>query len=185
MKVLLVGSGGVGEAIAVIAAKRDPKAEWLERIVISDWSVERAREVAHRLGDADRFPPERVDASRKEEVAALARACGADLILNACAPNLNMPIFEAALEAGCHYLDMAMSLSERHPTEPFAKTHVKLGDLQYAAAPEWEKRGLLALCGSGVEPGMADVFARYAADHLFDELHEVGVRDGANLRVEG
>jgi saccharopine dehydrogenase-like NADP-dependent oxidoreductase len=96
-----------------------------------------------------------------------------------------MYIFEAAFEAGCHYMDMAMSLSERHPSEPFTKTHVKLGDLQYAASPQWEKRGLLALCGSGVEPGMSDVFARYAADHLFDELHELGVRDGANLSVEG
>jgi len=185
MKVLLVGSGGVGEAIAVIARQRDPKAQWLQRLVISDWSADRAREVAARFGDEARFPAERLDASRKAEIVALARKHEVDLVLNACAPNLNMPIFDAALEAGCHYMDMAMSLSERHPEEPFTKTHVKLGDRQYAAAAEWEKRGLLALCGSGVEPGMSDVFARYAADHLFDELHELGVRDGANLSVEG
>ena len=185
MKVLLVGSGGVGEAIAVIARQRDPKAQWLQRVVISDLSADRAREVTARLGDEARFPADRLDASRKAEIVALARKHEVDLVLNACAPNLNMPIFDAALEAGCHYMDMAMSLSERHPEEPFAKTHVKLGDRQYAAAAEWEKRGLLALCGSGVEPGMSEVFARYAADHLFDELHELGVRDGANLSVEG
>ena len=185
MKVLLVGSGGVGEAIASIVKRRDPKAEWLEQLVIADWSAERSREVAAKSGSPDRFPPERLDASRKEDLIALAQRYRVDLVLNACAPHLNMPIFEGALEAGCHYLDMAMSLSERHPSDPFSKTHVKLGDRQYAMSEEWEKRGLLALCGSGVEPGMSDVFARYAADHLFDQLHELGVRDGANLQVEG
>jgi saccharopine dehydrogenase (NAD+, L-lysine forming) len=57
--------------------------------------------------------------------------------------------------------------------------------MQFAAAESWEERGLLALVGIGVEPGLADVFARYAADHLFDEIDEVGVRDGADLVVEG
>ena len=185
MKVLLVGSGGVGEAVAAIAKRRDPKREWLHRLVLADYSLDRAREVAGKLREPERFPAERVDASRKEEIVALAKKHEVELILNACAPNLNMPIFDAAFEAGCNYMDMAMSLSERHPSEPYARTHVKLGDLQYAKSGEWEKRGLLALCGSGVEPGMSDVFARYAADKLFDELHELGVRDGANLSVEG
>jgi saccharopine dehydrogenase-like NADP-dependent oxidoreductase len=62
---------------------------------------------------------------------------------------------------------------------------VKLGDEQFALAAEWEAAGRLALVGIGVEPGLADVFARYAADHLFAEIDEVGVRDGANLVVEG
>jgi saccharopine dehydrogenase (NAD+, L-lysine forming) len=60
-----------------------------------------------------------------------------------------------------------------------------LGDGQFAAAREWEDAGLLALVGIGVEPGLSDVFARYAADHLFSEIDEVGVRDGADLVVEG
>ena len=37
----------------------------------------------------------------------------------------------------------------------------------------------------GVEPGLSDVFARYAADHLFSEIDEIGVRDGADLVVDG
>ncbi|MGZ4491636.1 MAG: saccharopine dehydrogenase family protein, partial [Nocardioidaceae bacterium] len=49
----------------------------------------------------------------------------------------------------------------------------------------WEAAGRLALVGIGVEPGLSDVFARYAADHLFSEIDELGVRDGANLTVEG
>ncbi len=50
-------------------------------------------------------------------------------------------------------------------------------------AGEWEADGRLALVGIGVEPGLSDVFARYAADHLFDEIDELGTRDGANLVV--
>ena len=62
---------------------------------------------------------------------------------------------------------------------------MKLGDAQFAVADEWEKAGRLALVGIGVEPGLSDVFARYAADHLFSEIDEVGVRDGANLVIDG
>ena len=60
-----------------------------------------------------------------------------------------------------------------------------LGDGQFAVADRWEAAGRLALVGIGVEPGLSDVFARYAADHLFSTVDEVGVRDGANLEIEG
>ena len=115
----------------------------------------------------------------------LASAERADVILNACDPWLNPPIFQAALEARCTYLDMAMTLSRRHPVRPFEQPGVMLGDEQFAASAEWERAGLLALVGMGVEPGLSDVFARYAADHLFSEIDEVGIRDGADLAVEG
>jgi saccharopine dehydrogenase-like NADP-dependent oxidoreductase len=94
-----------------------------------------------------------------------------------------MPIFRGALAAGADYLDMAMSLSQRHPQEPYARTGVMLGDEQFAMAGEWERAGRLALVGIGVEPGLSDVFARYAADHLFSRIDELGTRDGANLAV--
>ncbi len=181
MKVLLVGVGGVGEAIAVIAKKRP----WLEQMVLADYNLKRAEEVAAKLGDATRFPVARVDASDKAQIAALARQHGVGLIMNACDPRFNIPIFDAALEAGCHYMDMAMTLSEPHPAEPFSKPGVKLGDYQFERHEQWQAKGLLALVGSGVEPGLADVFARYAEKHLFDEIDEVGIRDGANIEVRG
>jgi saccharopine dehydrogenase-like NADP-dependent oxidoreductase len=62
---------------------------------------------------------------------------------------------------------------------------VKLGDEQFAEHERWVERGQLALVGIGVEPGLSDVFARYARDHLFAEIDEVAVRDGANLVAEG
>jgi saccharopine dehydrogenase-like NADP-dependent oxidoreductase len=103
--------------------------------------------------------------------------------MNAVEPKFVPTIFAGALAAGADYLDMAMSLSEPHPTEPYSETGVKLGDDQFAQAPDWETAGRLALVGIGVEPGLSDVFARYAADHLFSEIDELGVRDGANLVV--
>ena len=94
-----------------------------------------------------------------------------------------MPIFTGALAAGADYLDMAMSLSARHPDAPYEQVGVKLGDEQFARAGEWEAAGRLALLGIGVEPGLSDVFARYAADELFDHIDELGTRDGANLVI--
>jgi saccharopine dehydrogenase-like NADP-dependent oxidoreductase len=76
-----------------------------------------------------------------------------------------------------------MSLSEPHPLHPHSETGVKLGDDQFAQSADWETGGRLALVGMGVEPGLSDVFARYAADHLFSEIDELGTRDGANLVV--
>jgi saccharopine dehydrogenase (NAD+, L-lysine-forming) len=180
MRVLVVGAGGVGSALAPIAARRDV----FERIVFADHDEARARRVVDRYGDG-RFGAARVDASDAAAVAELARTSKADAILNAVDPRFVMPIFEGAFEAGAIYLDMAMSLSRPHPDRPHEEAGVKLGDEQFARAEEWEDRGRLALVGIGVEPGLSDVFARYAADRLFERIDEVGVRDGANLVVEG
>ena len=103
--------------------------------------------------------------------------------MNAVEPKFVPTIFAGALAAGADYLDMAMSLSEPHPVDPYEQTGVKLGDDQFAQSPDWEQAGRLALVGMGVEPGLSDVFARYAADELFAEIDELGTRDGANLVV--
>src|SRR4051794_10695568 len=180
MRILVVGTGGVGEAIAAIARRRD----FFEAMVLADVDGARAQRVVYRLGDA-RLSAAALDASDQAAIVALAREERADLILNACDPRLNPPIFAAAREAGCKYLDMAMTLSEPHPERPFEEPGVKLGDAQFEVAADWEGAGLLALVGMGVEPGFSDVAARYAADHLFAEVDEVAVRDGADLVVAG
>ncbi|MFN8398926.1 MAG: saccharopine dehydrogenase C-terminal domain-containing protein [Anaerolineales bacterium] len=181
MKVLLVGVGGVGEAIAAIAKPR----KWMELMVLADYNVKRAEEVQKKLGDSKRFPVEFIDASNQQNIEELAKKYQVDLIMNSVDPIFNQQIFDAAYNAGVKYMDMAMTLSEPHPSDPFNKPGVKLGDYQFDKAKDWELKGLLALVGFGVEPGMADVFARYAADHLFDEIEEVGIRDGANITIEG
>ena len=183
MRILMIGSGGVGDAAARIAVERD----FFELLVVADYDEARAKATveaatARRAGEA-RLVAAHVDASSADEVASLAREHGITHVFNAVDPRFVMPIFRGALAAGADYLDMAMSLSQRHPDEPYAQTGVKLGDEQFALAGEWETAGRLALVGIGVEPGLSDVFARYAADHLFSEIDELGTRDGANLAV--
>jgi saccharopine dehydrogenase-like NADP-dependent oxidoreductase len=181
MKVLLIGVGGVGEAIAAIARERS----WVQQIVLADYNLLRAQEVQHKLGDPRRFPTERLDASNQQMIEELAQKHKVDLIMNAVDPLYNQQIFDAAFEVGIPYMDMAMTLSTPHPTDPYGKSGVKLGDYQFDRAKQWEQKGLLAVVGLGVEPGMSDVFARYAQDHLFDEIDEIGIRDGANIAIEG
>jgi saccharopine dehydrogenase (NAD+, L-lysine forming) len=181
MKILVVGSGGVGAALAPIAARRD----FYEHIVFADIDEARARSVVDRYGAHGRYSAARVDASDAGQVAELARVSGADIILNAADPRFVMPVFEGALAAGVDYLDMAMSLSEPHPERPYEEVGKKLGDDQFSMSATWEERGRLALVGIGIEPGAADVFAKYAAEHLFSRIDEVGIRDGSNIEIAG
>jgi saccharopine dehydrogenase-like NADP-dependent oxidoreductase len=181
MRILVVGSGGVGSAFAPIAARRD----FYEHIVFTDIDASKAGRIVDRHGSGGRFSTASLDASDPTQVAGAVRGHDCDVVLNAADPRFVMPVFLGALEAGVNYMDMAMSLSEPHPERPYEETGKKLGDDQFAMADLWEDRGALALVGIGIEPGAADVFARYAADHLFGRIDEVGVRDGANLEIEG
>ena len=178
MRILLVGAGGVGTAITRIAARR----RFFDELVVADYDLARAVAAVDATNDR-RFRAAQVDANDSAAVAALLRE--SDVLLNATDPRFVMPLFEAARTAGTTYLDMAMSLSRPHPERPYEQTGVKLGDAQFEQADAWAQAGVLALVGIGVEPGLSDVFARYAADELFDEIEEIGVRDGANLTVEG
>jgi len=180
MRVLAIGAGGVGTSAALIAKRRDFFDAW----VIADYDATRAQALQERVADG-RFTAIELDASSQEAVAKACRAHGITHVANLVDPRFVMPIFTGALEAGCNYLDTAMSLSRPHPTDPHNQTGVKLGDEQFETDLQWREKGLLALCGMGVEPGLSDVFAKYAADYLFDEVDEIGIRDGANLMVNG
>lgn len=180
MRVLAIGAGGVGTSAALIAARRDFFQSW----VIADYDAQRVGDLVGRVADA-RFTGAVVDASDADAVAAVARDHNTTHVVNLVDPRFVMPVFDGARAAGANYLDTAMSLSRPHPVHPTNTPGVMLGDEQFAQSDQWRDAGLLALCGMGVEPGLADVFARYAADHLFVEVDEIGIRDGANLVVAG
>lgn len=184
MKILLVGAGGVGNALAKLLATRD----FYEHVIVTDYDTSRAEGVlewiASRFPNArPKFSAEHIDASAPENVTALAKKHNASVVMNAVEPAFVQSIFQGALDANADYMDMAMSLSIPHPTDPHNTPGIKLGDWQFDRAADWEKAGRLALVGMGVEPGISDVFAKYASDHLFSEIDEIGVRDGANLVV--
>ncbi len=184
MKILLVGAGGVGNSLAKLLATRT----FYEAVVVADYDASRAHSVLDWI--EKRFPEARpkfsatsIDASKPENITAAVAEHGSTIVMNAVEPAFVESIFDGALAAGADYMDMAMSLSKPHPTDPHRKPGIKLGDYQFEKSAEWEKAGRLAFVGMGVEPGISDVFARYAADHLFSEIDEIGVRDGANLVV--
>ncbi|MDA8863384.1 saccharopine dehydrogenase NADP-binding domain-containing protein, partial [Pontimonas sp.] len=184
MKILLVGAGGVGNSLAKLLATRD----FYEAIVVADYDLSRAESVVawieKRFPAAHpRFSAAQIDASQPSNVTDAAREHESTIVMNAVEPSFVESIFDGALAAGADYMDMAMSLSKPHPSDPLNSPGIKLGDYQFEKASEWEKEGRLALVGMGVEPGISDVFAKYAADHLFSDIDEIGVRDGANLVV--
>ncbi len=157
---------------------------FFEAMVVSDYDLGRAERAAAAAGDA-RFSAAQVDATDEAGVTGLLAEHRCDVLMNATDPRFVMPLFRAALAGGAHYLDMAMSLSKPHPDAPYEKCGIKLGDEQFEMAGDWEAAGRLALVGIGVEPGLSDVFARYAADELFSHITELGVRDGADIEVAG
>jgi saccharopine dehydrogenase (NAD+, L-lysine forming) len=166
--------------MASIAARRP----FFEHLVIADIDDRRSKQAAAMAADP-RVQSAVIDASDAGVIAELARSMRADIVVNACDPRFNPPIFQAAFDVGAHYIDMAMNLSAPHPSRPYRECGVMLGEAQFAASTEWAARGQLALVGMGVEPGLSDVFARYASDHLFSRIDEVGVRDGSDLVIEG
>ena len=185
MRILLIGAGGVGDAIVKISADRN----FFEKLIVSDYDIQRAENSVawvkeHSPEAAGKFQTAQIDASDADQVAALAKEVGATHIMNAVEPKFVQSIFGGALKAGVNYMDMAMSLSHVHKTDPFNTPAEKLGDWQYDKHAEFEKAGLLALIGTGAEPGISNIFARYAADHLFSEVDEICILDGGNLVVK-
>ena len=181
VKVLVLGTGGVGAAFAAIAQRRPA----FQHVVLADIATERVKSVVAGLGEAGRFSAERVDASSRADVTGLIRRVKPDAILNATDPRFNEPIFDAAFEARVTYLNMAMTLSRPHPRRPYEQPGVMLGEYELSRSGAWEEAGVLALVGIGVEPGLSDVFAAHAARSLFSTISEIGVRDGADLVVDG
>ena len=140
MRVLVVGSGGVGSAFVAIASSRDA----YEHITVADIDLTKAEAAvatAKNNARGDRVVAAHIDASSEESVAELARAVDAEVILNACDPRFNPPIFEGAFQAGCHYVDMAMNLSQPHPTRPVREVRDPARRRPVRAAPGVEEPG--------------------------------------------
>jgi saccharopine dehydrogenase-like NADP-dependent oxidoreductase len=180
MRALVIGAGGVGSAIANIASRKS----FITELVIADYDASKAHAVTQKIQDP-RFTSVEVDAGDLVALEGLIRKVAPDVVINAVDPRFVMNIFNAAKNAGVNYMDMALSLSIAHPTDPFNKVGVKLGDDQFAQHDEWLSKGNYALIGVGVEPGMSDIFARYAQDYLFSEIDAVTILDGSSLTVDG
>jgi saccharopine dehydrogenase-like NADP-dependent oxidoreductase len=180
MRALVIGAGGVGSAIANIASRKS----FITELVIADYDASKAHAVTQKIQDP-RFTSVEVDAGDLAALEGLIRKVNPDVVINAVDPRFVMNIFNASKNVGVNYIDMALSLSIAHPTDPFNKVGVKLGDDQFAQHEEWLSQGNFALIGIGIEPGMSDIFARYAQDYLFSEIDAVTILDGSSLTVDG
>ena len=120
MNILVVGAGGVGASMASIAETRS----FFDSFVLADISRERAEQAVAELDDPGKFSAEVVDAGNVSDLVALITKVKADIVVNACDPRFNEPIFEACFQSHCSYLDMAMNLSHPHPTNPYEEVGI-------------------------------------------------------------
>jgi saccharopine dehydrogenase (NAD+, L-lysine-forming) len=164
MKVLIVGAGQQGYVLTWNLARNPAVTE----IVLGDYDVDRARLVAERVGGAKTIPLF-LDAGDSEAVARA--AYGARLVLNAVIPEYNLSIMRACLAAGAHYQDMA---SGQTRTQTIDEAYLE----QCKMAPDFEKRGLLALLSTGMDPGVTNTLAANGYEDL-DRCFEIRIKDYA------
>lgn len=191
MRMMLVGAGAVGESILKILQFRDPDAEWLEFVLVCDNDGEASKEVARLLQKEEKtarcYVPAWVDATDTKQLCTLIRNYKIDFVMDAAPPFASNYIFDAAYEMGVDYGNMGTwSIPMDEPsfgvgiensyTEPMTKYN-------FDRHEAWKEKGNMALICMGIDPGVVNVFAKYAAVELFDELTEVHVKDGGNLNV--
>ena len=188
MRMMLVGAGAVGESMLKILKWRDPKGEWLSYVLVGDYDLSRAEAVAGLLAD-DRFSAVQINATDKEQMKSLIREHKIDFVMDAAPPFASNYIFDAAYEAGANYANMGTwSVPMEEPayglgiessyTEPMTKYN-------FDRHEQWKEKGQMAVICLGIDPGVVNVFAKYAATPLFDVMTEAHVKDGGNLSVPG
>ncbi|MDP0501820.1 MAG: saccharopine dehydrogenase family protein [Verrucomicrobiota bacterium JB022] len=167
-KVLIIGAGGVG---SVVAHKCAQVPEVFSEIVLASRTVSKcdaiAREIKEMQGRDIRTA--KVDADNVAETVALLRQEKPDLVVNVALPYQDLPLMDACLEAGIDYLDTANY--EPRDTAKFEYSW------QWAYQDRFVKAKLMALLGSGFDPGVTNVYTAYAAKHLLDEIHELDIID--------
>lgn len=167
-KVLIIGAGGVGSVTAhkcamlesvfsniVLASRTRSKCDAIAR----DVKKRTGRDIRTQQVDADDVP-RMVDLIRKESP---------DLLVNLALPYQDLPIMDACLETGVDYLDTANY-------EPIDEARFEY-KWQWAYHDRFREKGIMALLGSGFDPGVTNVFCAWAQKHHFDEIHQLDIID--------
>jgi saccharopine dehydrogenase (NAD+, L-lysine-forming) len=110
-----------------------------------------------------------LDADNVEQTVNLIRRFGPDIVINVALPFQDLPLMEACLRTKVHYLDTA---NYEPPDEP--RFEYKW---QWAYDARFRDAGIMALLGSGFDPGVTNVFCRYALDNLFDRIESIDIFD--------
>jgi saccharopine dehydrogenase (NAD+, L-lysine-forming) len=162
--VLIIGAGGVG---SVVTHKCAQVPEVFSKITLASRREEKCKAIAAQI---DRpIETAQVDADNVAETVALLKRIKPDLVINVALPYQDLPLMDACLEAGIDYLDTA----NYEPPET-AKFEYKW---QWAYQDRFKDAGLMALLGSGFDPGVTNVFTKWISKHELDEIHELDIID--------
>jgi saccharopine dehydrogenase (NAD+, L-lysine-forming) len=163
-KVLIVGAGGVGQ---VVAHKCAQVPEVFSEILLASRTIEKCERIAAQIQRP--IETARVDADKVEEMTALIRGAKPDLVLNVALPYQDLPIMDACLATGVDYLDTANY-------EPPHEARFEYG-WQWAYQDRFRGKGIMALLGSGFDPGVTNVYTAYLRKHHLDEIRELDIVD--------
>jgi saccharopine dehydrogenase (NAD+, L-lysine-forming) len=167
-KVLIIGAGGVGQ---VVAHKVSQAPEIFSGAMLASRTVSKCEAIKAQILKRRNYPLETavVNADKPGEVAELILRYQPKLVINVALPYQDLPIMDACLETGVDYLDTA-----NYEPPDVAKFEYKW---QWAYQDRFREKGLMALLGSGFDPGVTNVFCAHAQKHRFDEIHNVDILD--------
>ncbi|WP_018013667.1 saccharopine dehydrogenase family protein [Teredinibacter turnerae] len=163
-KVIIVGAGGVG---GVVTHKCAQLPEVFTDIILASRNEEKCKAIAAQLPRKIRTA--QVDADNVAQMTALLEAEKPDLVINVALPYQDLPIMDACLAAGIDYLDTA----NYEPPEE-AKFEYSW---QWAYQDKFKNANIMALLGSGFDPGVTNVYTAYIKKHYLDEIHELDIID--------
>ncbi len=164
-KTLIIGAGGVGR---VVAHKCAMNADVFGEITLASRTKSKCDAIAAEI-EAVKIQTRSVDADHTDELIALIKEIGADIVINVALPYQDLTIMDACIATGVDYLDTA---NYEHPDE--AKFEYKE---QWAKDEAFKEAGIMGLLGSGFDPGVTNVFCAYAQKHYFDEIHTIDILD--------
>jgi carboxyaminopropylagmatine dehydrogenase len=163
-RVLIIGAGAAG---SVAAKKCAMNRSIFREVCLASRTVAKCEAVRRQC--ATPIDISQVDADDSVQVEALIGRVQPDIVINLALPYQDLPIMDACLAAGVHYLDTANY--EPRDEAKFSYTW------QWAYHERYRQRGILAVLGCGFDPGVISVFCAYAQKHLFDEIHEIDIVD--------
>lgn len=164
-RVLIIGAGGVGN---VVVKKCAMVPEVFSDIMLASRTLSKCEKIAQEVG-GNRIKTAQVNADNVPELVALIQSYRPDLVINVALPYQDLPIMDACLETGVHYLDTA-----NYEPKDEAKFEYSW---QWAYQDRFRERGIMALLGCGFDPGATQVFTAFAAKHHFDEMHYLDIID--------
>ena len=167
-KILIIGAGGVGN---VVTFKCAMNSETFGDITLASRTISKCNAIAKNIKEKIdvRISTAKVNADVVAELVELIEKVNADIVVNVALPYQNLSIMDACIQTAVHYLDTA---NYEHPDT--AKFEYKE---QWARDESFKQANIMALLGSGFDPGVTNVFCAYAQKHYFDEIHSIDILD--------